>query len=83
MEHIRAGLGGRSTRPDARVDLLPLDEPGFVELDKRGAELQFQVLTEREEKNAIAIASNEGFSGWTKTLPDPRRVAHIRNQSQR
>ncbi|GFG50884.1 ATP-binding protein [Mycolicibacterium agri] len=51
-----------------RVDLLLLDELGYMELDKRGAELLFQVLTERE-KNAIAIASNEAFSGWTKPLP--------------
>ena len=29
-----------------------------MELDRRGAELLFQVLTEREEKNSIAIASN-------------------------
>lgn len=29
-----------------------------MELDRRGAELLFQVLTEREEKNSVAIASN-------------------------
>lgn len=33
-----------------------------MELDLRGAELLFQVLTEREEKNSVAIASNESFS---------------------
>lgn len=33
-----------------------------MELDRRGAELLFQVLTEREEKNSVAIASNESFS---------------------
>jgi DNA replication protein DnaC len=60
-----------------RVDLLLLDELGYMELDKRGAELLFQVLTEREEKNAIAIASNEAFSGWTKTFTDPRLCAAI------
>jgi hypothetical protein len=32
-----------------------------MELDRRGAELLFQVLTEREERSAIAIASNEPF----------------------
>ncbi len=32
-----------------RVDLLCLDELGFLELDRKGAELLFQVLTEREE----------------------------------
>jgi DNA replication protein DnaC len=60
-----------------RVDLLCLDELGYMELDRRGAELLFQVLTEREERSAIAIASNEPFSGWTKTFTDPRLCAAI------
>jgi hypothetical protein len=40
-----------------------MDELGHLELDGSGAEL-FQVLTEQEEKNGIAIASNEAFTGW-------------------
>jgi DNA replication protein DnaC len=60
-----------------RVDLLCLDELGYMELDRRGAELLFQVLTEREERSAIGIASNEPFSGWTKTFTDPRLCAAI------
>jgi len=55
-----------------RVDLLCIDELGYMELDRRGAELLFQVLTEREEKNSLAIASNDSFGGWTKTFTDPR-----------
>lgn len=51
-----------------------------MELDRRGAELLFQVLTEREEKNSIAIASNESFSGWTKTFTDPRLCAAIEDR---
>jgi DNA replication protein DnaC len=46
-------------------------------LDRRGAEPLFQVLTEREEKNSIAIASNESFGGWTRTFTDPRHCAAI------
>lgn len=60
-----------------RVDLLCIDELGSMELDRRGAELLFQVLTEREEKNSVAIASNESFGGWTKTFTDPRLCAAI------
>ncbi len=60
-----------------RVDLLMIDELGYMELDRRGAELLFQVLTEREENNSVAIASNESFSGWTKTFTDPRLCAAI------
>lgn len=60
-----------------RVDLLCIDELGYMELDRRGAELLFQVLTEREEKASVAIASNESFSGWTKTFTGPRLCAAI------
>lgn len=48
-----------------------------MELDRRGAELLFQALTEQEEKNSVAIASNESLSGWTKTFTDPRLCAAI------
>lgn len=54
-----------------RVDLILVDELGYLQLDRRGAELLFQVLTEREERSSIAIASNELFSSWTKTFTDP------------
>jgi DNA replication protein DnaC len=60
-----------------RVDLLCIDELGYLELDRRGAELLFQVLTEREERSSVAIASNESFSGWTRTFTDPRLCAAI------
>ncbi len=51
-----------------RVDLLLIDELGYMALDKKGAELLFQVLTEREETNSIATASNASFSEWTNTM---------------
>lgn len=60
-----------------RVDHLCIDELGCMELDRRGAELLSQVLTEREGKNSVAIASNEFFGGWTKTFTDPRLCAAI------
>lgn len=58
-----------------RVDLLRIDELGYLELDRHGAELLFQVLTQREERGAVAIASNDAFSGWTKSFTDRRLCA--------
>jgi DNA replication protein DnaC len=60
-----------------RVELLCLDEFGYVKLDTRGSELLFQILTEREEKSAVALASNLPFSEWGQVVPDPRLVAAI------
>ncbi len=61
----------------ARLDLLCVDELGYVALDARGAELLFQVLTERDEKASIAIASNLPFSEWGQVITDPRLVAAV------
>ena len=60
-----------------RVDLLCLDELGYVQLDARGSELLFQIITEREEKASVATASNLPFSEWGRIIPDPRLVAAI------
>lgn len=60
-----------------RVDLLVIDELGYMRLDRHGAELLFQVLTEREEKASVAIASNQPFSRWADTFTDPRLCAAI------
>jgi DNA replication protein DnaC len=46
----------------ARLDLLLLDELGYVKVDPRGAELLFQIITAREEKASVAIATNLPFS---------------------
>jgi DNA replication protein DnaC len=60
-----------------RLDLLCLDELGYVQIDPRGAELLFQIVTEREERASIAIATNLPFSEWGTVFPDPRLVAAI------
>ena len=45
-----------------RLDLLCLDELGYVQVDPKGAGLLFQVITEREERASIAIGTNLPFS---------------------
>jgi hypothetical protein len=64
-----------------RLDLLLLDELGYVQIDPRGAELLFQIITEREERASIALASNLPFSEWGSVFPDPRLVAGDRRQN--
>jgi DNA replication protein DnaC len=61
----------------ARLDLLCLDELGYVHLDPRGAELLFQIITAREERASIACASNAPFSEWGATFTDPRLAAAV------
>jgi DNA replication protein DnaC len=60
-----------------RIELLLVDELGYVKVDPRGAELLFQVLTEREERASVAVASNHPFSEWGQTFADPRLAAAV------
>ena len=61
----------------ARLDLLLLDELGYVQIDSRGAELLFQIITEREERASVALGTNLPFSEWGSVISDPRLVAAI------
>ena len=51
-----------------RVDLLCIDELGYMELDRRGAELLFQVLTEREDEVLKLIAEGSSSKEIARTL---------------
>jgi len=54
-----------------RLDLLCFDELGVnLHLGRRGAELLFRVLTERDERASIAVASNAPFESWGRFLPE-------------
>jgi DNA replication protein DnaC len=49
-----------------RPDLLLLDELGYLPIDKRGADLMFQVVAARYESGSIVITTNRPFRDWGK-----------------
>jgi DNA replication protein DnaC len=56
----------------ARIDLLLVDELGYLKLPDGAAELVFQVLSERHERGSLIITTNLPFGEWTKVFPDAR-----------
>ena len=44
--------------------LLILDEVGYLPIDQRGADLLFQVISQRYERGSIVITSNKAFKQW-------------------
>lgn len=56
----------------ARYELLIVDELGFVPLSKSGAELLFEILSQRYERSATFITSNLPFNEWTEILGSER-----------
>ena len=56
----------------ARIELLVLDELGYLALPAGAAELVFQVISERNERASLIVTTNLPFGEWTKVFPDPR-----------
>ena len=48
----------------ARADILILDEFGYVPVDRDGARLLFQVISEAYERQSLVITTNLDFSRW-------------------
>jgi DNA replication protein DnaC len=52
--------------------LLIIDELGFVPLSKTGAELLFEVFSQRYERGSTLVTSNLPFDEWTNTFGTER-----------
>jgi DNA replication protein DnaC len=58
------GLLGKALRTYVRPSLLLLDELGYLPIDKRGADLLFQVVAARYESGSIVLTTNRPFREW-------------------
>jgi DNA replication protein DnaC len=72
VEAREQGQLSRAVGRWARYELIALDEVGYVPLAEVGAELLFQVISERAEKAAVILTTNLPFSEWTQVFPNPR-----------
>jgi DNA replication protein DnaC len=58
------GVLGNTLRTYVRPSLLLLDELGYLPIDKRGADLLFQVVAARYETGSIVLSTNRPFRDW-------------------
>ena len=56
----------------AAYELLIVDELGFVPLSKTGAELLFEMLSQRYKRGSTMVTSNLPFAEWTEVLGSER-----------
>ncbi len=55
-----------------KLDLLILDELGYVPASKAGAELLFDVIATAYERNSLIVTTNLPFENWTEVLGSER-----------
>jgi DNA replication protein DnaC len=55
-----------------RLDLLVLDELGYVPFSKTGAELLFEVVSRAYEQQSLMVTSNLPFEEWTEVFGSER-----------
>ena len=56
----------------SRLDLLILDELGYVPASKAGAELLFDVISTAYERLSLIVTTNLPFENWTEVLGSER-----------
>ena len=56
----------RELRKYLQPRLLVVDELGYLPIDKHGADLLFQVISERYERGALVITTNLAYKHWSE-----------------
>lgn len=65
-----AGTLARKMHTYTRPAVLVLDEVGYLPLDRKAANLVFQLVSKRYEKGAILLTSNKTFGEWGDVFAD-------------
>ena len=60
-----------------RIDLLVIDELGYLSFSRGGAELLFQVFADRYERRSVLVTSNLAFSEWGTVFQGDRMTAAL------
>jgi len=55
-----------------RLELLVLDELGYVPFSKAGAELLFEVVSRAYERTSLIVTTNLPFENWTEVMGNER-----------
>ena len=56
----------------SRLNLLIIDELGFVPLSRTGAELLFEVFSQRYERGSTMVTTNLPFDEWAEVFGSER-----------
>jgi DNA replication protein DnaC len=67
----------RRLKAAARLDLLVIDEIGYLSYDNRFADLLFEVISMRYQQRATLITTNRPFGEWPEVFPNAACVVTL------
>ena len=67
----------RKFRFYARPALLALDEVGYLAYDAHAADLLFEIVNHRYERNSIVLTTNKAFKEWNTVFPNATCIAAL------
>lgn len=65
----------RALKKYLRPALLILDEVGYLPIDQKGADLLFQVISQRYERGSIVLTTNKPFKQWASIFNNDSTIA--------
>jgi DNA replication protein DnaC len=71
------GLLRRKFRFYARPALLCLDEVGYLAYDPHAADLLYEVINRRYERNSLILTTNRAFKDWNSVFPNAPCIATL------
>jgi len=60
-----------------KLDLIILDEVGFVPFSQRGAQMLFAFISQKYLRGSLIVTSNLAFAEWTEVFGDPRLTSAL------